>query len=117
MYDGPLGQLGTWGFRCVGEVMWRKRKMGRGRFWRNMHEVCYLGVRGKTPAFAESLPSVLDAPCGKFGTKPEAIYSMIEKLAPGPLLELFGTQVHPWLDGGGDHLVWVCGACSRSRLT
>jgi hypothetical protein len=59
---------------------------------------------GAAPAFAESCSSVFDAPCG---TKPEAIYPMIEKLAPGPLLELFGTQVRPGWPVVGNHIATV----------
>jgi N6-adenosine-specific RNA methylase IME4 len=103
MYDGRA-VFDAWGFRCVGQIAWRKPRMGRGRYWRNQHETCYLGVKGQVPAFAESISSVFDAPCGKFGSKPEVIYSMIEKLAPGPLLELFGTHTRPGWTAVGNHI-------------
>jgi hypothetical protein len=54
--------------------------------------------------FAESFSSVFDAPCG---TKLEAICPMIEKLAPGPLLELSGTQVRPGWPVVGNHIATV----------
>lgn len=79
------------------------RAFGMGRYTRHAHEVCLLATRGKMASkiLDHSIPSVLNAPMpwnwetnrAIHSAKPEIFYTgVMEKLAAGPYLELFGRR-------------------------
>jgi N6-adenosine-specific RNA methylase IME4 len=48
------------------------------------------------------VPKLLIAPRREHSRKPDETYSRIERLLPGPYLELFARQSRPGWDGFGD---------------
>jgi len=48
------------------------------------------------------LPKLLIAPRREHSRKPDETYARIERLLPGPYLELFARQSRPGWDGFGD---------------
>jgi N6-adenosine-specific RNA methylase IME4 len=87
--------MGAWGFDYKSQVIWRKKRPGKGRgtgYWFiNEHELLLVGTRGQVPAPAQGTQwkSVVDAPVGKHSTKPEIFLQMIEEYFPNlPKIEL-----------------------------
>lgn len=82
----------AWGFEFKSSFVWVKPQMGMGNYWRNSHEILLLGVKGNLTARAKNLMSWSQIKRGKHSEKPQEIRSMIERLSPGPYLELFGRK-------------------------
>ena len=83
------------GFRYITNLVWCKDGgFGIGQYLRGQHEICLLGVRGKTmlPP-VRNVPSVVHAKRGEHSAKPDAAYSAIERVSPGtPRLEIFARR-------------------------
>lgn len=86
----------AWGFTFKGTFIWHKPQLGLGNYWRNTHEILLLAVRGNLTARDKSLPSLLTAPREGHSVKPERVRSLVQRLSPGPYLELFGRR---WAEG------------------
>ncbi|MFW6087679.1 MAG: MT-A70 family methyltransferase, partial [Myxococcota bacterium] len=89
----------SWGFTVKSELVWCKvnaagePRIGMGRTVRNAHEVALICTRGR-PLFRDrSVPSWFTAPRGRHSEKPEAFYRLVERLADGPYVELFGRRL------------------------
>lgn len=103
--EAALAVMRAWGYTLKSEVVWVKTtdnprlgpsrlQIGMGRYVRNCHETVLIGVRGKAreDRLSASIPSVIFAPRGRHSEKPEALYRLIESLAPGPRVELFARK-------------------------
>jgi N6-adenosine-specific RNA methylase IME4 len=88
----------AWGFTPKAEIVWIKteksgvRHFGMGRTVRNSHETCIIARRGKSIVRSHSVKSVFEAPIRGHSEKPEAFYCLVEKLAPGPYVEMFARR-------------------------
>jgi N6-adenosine-specific RNA methylase IME4 len=71
---------------------------GQGLHWgmgfgtRSNTEACLLATRGKPLRLAADVHQVVIAPVGAHSEKPSEVYRRIERLYPGPYLELFARQ-------------------------
>lgn len=115
MQDEALAVMRAWGFTPKAELVWVKPaakrhaqrietadrgwweepplRLGMGRQVRNTHEVCLIGVRGRPEQVSKSQPSVIFAPrSSQHSEKPEEFYQAVERLSPGPYVELFGRR-------------------------
>lgn len=82
---------------CSGSGESRELRIGMGRTVRNAHETCIVATRGRPTRLAANVPSVIFAPRGRHSRKPEAFRDLVERLAPGPYLELFArTRRKGW---------------------
>ncbi len=87
----------AWGFEFKSSLVWIKTQMGIGNYWRNSHEILLLAIRGKQTAISKSEMSWLLCPRGGHSSKPDEVRHRIERLSPGPRLELFGrAKVDGW---------------------
>jgi len=82
----------AWGFEWKSAFVWVKQQMGIGNYWRVSHEFLLLGVKGSLPFMAKDEKSWIELPRGKHSAKPEEIVDKIERVSPGPYLELFGRR-------------------------
>jgi len=73
--------------------VWVKDQMGIGNYWRVSHEFMLLGVRGECPFLDRSQMSWIKSPRTRHSAKPEVVRKMVEKVSPGPRLELFGRRL------------------------
>jgi N6-adenosine-specific RNA methylase IME4 len=82
-----------------------KLTFGMGRYVRASHETCLIGRRGKIKVSNRSQRSVFFAPVREHSQKPEEFFDIIEKLSPGPYLELFssGHRRPGWTSLGEAH--------------
>lgn len=89
--------LEAWGFEYRSVFVWVKSQMGIGNYWRVSHEFMLLGVRGGLTFLDRGQTSWMEAPRGRHSAKPEKVRRIIEKVSPGPYLELFGrSEIDGW---------------------
>lgn len=89
--------MDAWGFEYKSCFVWVKPQMGIGNYWRVSHEFMLLGIRGDAPFLARNAMSWGEFPRGKHSAKPDAVREMIERVSPGPRIELFGrTRTEGW---------------------
>jgi N6-adenosine-specific RNA methylase IME4 len=90
-----LRVLAAWGFAYKGFLAWVKGQMGTGNYWRSAVELLLLGVRGHCPFLDHGIRNWLEADRGRHSAKPEAIRQLVERVSPGPYLELFARCPPP----------------------
>lgn len=87
--------MDAWGFRFKSCLVWIKPQLGMGNYWRVSHEFLLLGVRGSLPFNDNTCRSWLFHPRSRHSKKPFAARALIERVSPGPYLELFGREEQP----------------------
>jgi N6-adenosine-specific RNA methylase IME4 len=90
----PVDVLEAWGFRYVTMLTWVKRgTLGMGFHFRVDTEHVLVGVRGAAQIPAElRVSNVLVAPKHGHSVKPPALLDVVERVCPGPYVELFARQ-------------------------
>ena len=96
--------LEAWGFKPRSVFTWIKPRMGLGVYLRNATEHVLLGTRGKAPVLFKAQPNWLFAPLQGHSHKPEELYVIIERVSPGPYLELFARRHQPGWDAWGNEI-------------
>jgi N6-adenosine-specific RNA methylase IME4 len=97
---GALELIRSWGFEysTVGFAWVKINPSGEGLAWgmgwhtRSNIELCLLALRGTPARLAKDVHQIVMAPVGEHSEKPEEIRRRIERLYPGPYLELFARQ-------------------------
>jgi N6-adenosine-specific RNA methylase IME4 len=114
MQEEALDVARAWGFRVVTEIVWVKTQrdivprlqIGMGSYTRAAHETCLVAVRGKAASsrLSAAVPSVFFAPKLRHSEKPQEFFDLVERLAPGPRIELFARKRRPRWDAEGIEL-------------
>ena len=105
-----------WVMECLGFdfktiVTWAKkgdrRKFGLGQYFCGMTEHVLFGSRGKAmvPPTKDRGVTLIEAPRGEHSQKPSAMYDMIERVSPGPRLEIFAWKERPGWDVWGNEVI------------
>lgn len=95
--------LEIWGFTPRSAFTWVKPRMGLGTYLRSTTEHCLLGTRGRTPVKFKSQPNWSFLPVQDHSHKPEEFYDIVERVSPGPYLELFARRPrHGWAAWGNE---------------
>lgn len=84
--------IDSWGFEFKSCFVWVKDELGMGNYWRVSHEFLLLGVRGALTFRDRTLPSWIQARRTLHSRKPGVIRTLIERVSPGPYLELYGRE-------------------------
>lgn len=79
----------AWGFAYKSDLVWTKPQMGMGNYVRVSHEHILFGVKGKLPTLSNSVVSHFSAPRRRHSQKPPVFLDIVERLSPGPRLEVF----------------------------
>ena len=87
--DEGLEVIKAWGFRYITMFHWIKPKMGVGNYLRNASETCLFAVRGKLPPKNRTQINWLIGYPTEHSEKPREFTSIVERVSPGPYLELF----------------------------
>lgn len=87
--------LHAWGFQYKSCLVWIKPQLGMGNYWRVSHEFLLLGIRGNLPFRDRSCRSWLMMRRSVHSRKPFAFRELIERVSPGPYLELYGREEQP----------------------
>jgi N6-adenosine-specific RNA methylase IME4 len=96
--------LKAWGFEYRSMLTWVKPRLGLGVYLRNMTEHVLLGTRGKAPVQFRSQGTWLFAPIQDHSHKPEEFHKVVERVSPGPYLELFARRPFPGWDVWGNEV-------------
>lgn len=82
---------------------WRKLfPMGTGYWTRPNPEQCLIFTRGKPRRVATDVRKLIFAPRREHSRKPDEVLEAIERLVPGPYVELFARRARPGWDAWGD---------------
>jgi N6-adenosine-specific RNA methylase IME4 len=82
----------AWGFTVRSPLTWIKFRLGMGHYLRNATEHLLFATRGDAPVGFKAQPTWLPAPVQDHSHKPEEQYAIIERISPGPYLELFARR-------------------------
>jgi N6-adenosine-specific RNA methylase IME4 len=101
---GPRGIMDAWGFRYVTMLTWHKLGApGLGWYFRGDTEHVLFGIRGRLPIAAELRESNhFAAPRTVHSAKPDRFYELVERVSPGPYLEVFARRRRYGWDVWGD---------------
>ncbi|MBX3436065.1 MAG: hypothetical protein KF861_01145 [Planctomycetaceae bacterium] len=95
--------IDSWGFKFASCFVWVSGRGGSGEYWKTSHRLLALGVRGALPFRSKTVLSWIRADSTNHTAKPELVRRLIERVSPGPYLELFGTNPVPgWTVLGHD---------------
>ncbi len=94
MLFGAAGIVEGWGFRYITLLTWRKLgTLGMGYYFRGDTEHVIFAVRGSAPIAADKRErNWFAAPKTGHSRKPDRFYEMVERVSPGPYLELFARR-------------------------
>jgi N6-adenosine-specific RNA methylase IME4 len=94
----------AWGFEYVTLLTWRKLgTLGMGYYFRGDTEHVVFAVRGKAPIPPDKRArNWFAAPKTGHSRKPDLFYEMVERVSPGPYLELFARRRRYGWDVWGD---------------
>lgn len=96
--------LEAWGFTPRSILTWIKPRFTLGNYLRNATEHILLGTRGNAPVKFHSQATWMFAPLQDHSHKPEEQYAVIERVSPGPYLELFARRRQPGWDAWGNQI-------------
>ena len=97
----------SWGFKFSALLTWIKRReprneerdhygddhwMGLGRYYRITTEHVVFAVRGALDVRHKDQPNYFYAPHRGHSEKPAAFYDMVERMSPGPYLDVFARR-------------------------
>ncbi|MBF6259859.1 methyltransferase [Nocardia farcinica] len=94
----------AWGFTYRSPLTWVKPRLQLGQYLRNMTEHVLFGTRGRAPVNFRAQPTWFIAPVQEHSHKPEEQYAIIERVSPGPYLELFARRRQPGWDVWGNEI-------------
>ena len=101
MQREALHVMRAWGFgEPKSELVWLKKTVtgkrwfGMGRYVRAEHEVCLIGARGRGASLIRdhAVRSTFEAVAGRHSEKPDEFFEIVERLAPGPYVEMFARR-------------------------
>jgi N6-adenosine-specific RNA methylase IME4 len=108
---GALDVIAAWGFQYqTAGFVWVKQNAsgdlftGMGYHTRANTEPCLLATRGSPQRLSKDVHQVVIAPVGEHSEKPDEVYCRIERLYPGPYLELFARKPREHWTTWGDEI-------------
>jgi N6-adenosine-specific RNA methylase IME4 len=108
---GALEVIRSWGFqyKTVGFTWVKQNRGGEGLFmglgyWTRANaESCLLATRGSPSRLAKDVHQIVISPLAEHSRKPDEVRARIERLVPGPYLELFARRpVAGWTTWGNE---------------
>jgi N6-adenosine-specific RNA methylase IME4 len=110
MLDKAFETMACWGFKFKTAGAWAKQSstgqkwaFGTGYCYRSAAEFWLLGSLGKPRARSRSVRNLIVAPVREHSRKPEQMRADIERLFPGPYIELFAREAAPgWASWGNE---------------
>jgi N6-adenosine-specific RNA methylase IME4 len=96
--------LEAWGFTPRSMFTWVKPRYTLGVYLRNATEHMLLGTRGNAPIQFKGQGTWGFYPLQEHSHKPEEQFAIIERVSPGPYLELFARRKQPGWDAWGNEI-------------
>lgn len=102
--DQAYNVVRAWGFKPSTLLVWCKppRGLGAGGAYALTTEFCLFARRGKGAYESRHVSSWFQWPRGKHSEKPDAMLDLIERVSPGPYVELFARRERIGWDSWGD---------------
>jgi N6-adenosine-specific RNA methylase IME4 len=100
----------AWGFRYITLLTWEKQgTLGMGYYFRGQTEHVLFATRGKLPIEpSKRARNIFSAPKTGHSVKPDAFMDLVERVSPGPYLEMFSRRSRfgwdTWGNEALDHL-------------
>lgn len=95
----------AWGFEPQQMITWCKPGFGIGRFQSNSESVLVCRKGGPAGnAFGASGGTWFKWPRGRHSEKPQDFFALIERMSPGPYLEMFARKRRPNWDAFGNEI-------------
>lgn len=96
----------AWGFEPQQTITWAKPGLGVGRFQSNTEHVlvCRKGSRHGNP-FGASGGTWFNWPRGRHSEKPDEFYDLVQRVSPGPYLEMYARTPRPGWAAWGNEIV------------
>jgi len=85
----------AWGFTPRSILTWVKPRLQLGVYLRNATEQLIFATRGRAPVQFKAQPTWAFMPLQDHSHKPEEQFAIIERVSPGPYLELFARRRPP----------------------
>lgn len=111
MLDQAFDVLRSWGFTYKTCGAWAKRSktgakwaFGTGYIYRSASEFYLLGTVGNPKVRVRNVRNLIVAPAREHSRKPDQMHEDLERMYPGPYLELFARQARPGWDAWGDQV-------------
>ena len=98
--------LDAWGFKQGAILVWSKPPKGVVGTWVCSAEFCIFARRGTLRHLRRHIGTVFQWQRGRHSAKPEAFRDLIEKVSPGPYLELFSRPWTPLFEARPGWDVW-----------
>ena len=102
----PFDIVDAWGFKAMTLLTWVKPgRGGTGWYFRGQTEHVIFATRGKLgiPA-ALRQPNVFYAKRNRHSSKPDTFFDLVEKVSPGPRVELFARTARLGWDAWGNEI-------------
>jgi len=95
----------SWGFEPQQMLTWCKPGLGAGRFQSNSESVlvCRKGKRNGNP-FGMTNGTYFQWPRGRHSEKPKEFFDLVERVSPGPYLEMFARTERIGWDAFGNEV-------------
>lgn len=95
----------AWGFEPQQMLTWRKAGLGTGTFQCNSESVlvCRKGGAAGNP-FGRTGGTVFEWPRGRHSEKPALFFELVERVSPGPYLEMFARRRRAGWEAFGDEV-------------
>lgn len=103
--DAAFDVARAWGFQPITTLTWCKPGLGVGRFQCNTEHVVIArrGSRFGNP-FGATGGTWFEWPRGRHSAKPGAFYDLVERVSPGPYLEMFARDKRLGWDSWGNEV-------------
>ena len=79
--EESLQVLNAWGFTYKSQLIWDKKRLGMGYWFRIDHEILLVGVKGdvRCPPPSKRIRSIYRESCGRHSKKPDSIRRLIDE--------------------------------------
>ncbi len=84
--------LEAWGFNYKTTLVWVKPQIGLGNYFRSSTEYVLFGVRGGLRTLDSNQRNWFEAKRGRHSKKPAFFFDLVERVSPGPFLEMFARE-------------------------
>lgn len=84
--------LDAWGFKYKTTLVWVKPQIGLGNYFRSSTEYVLFGVRGGLRTLDSNQRNWFEAKRGRHSKKPAFFFDLVERVSPGPFLEMFARE-------------------------
>lgn len=84
--------LKNWGAEYKATIVWNKKKIGMGAWFRMQCEFCLVGIIGKPFWQNTKFPEIIEEPRREHSRKPDAFFELVNQITAGKKLEYFSRE-------------------------